>query len=123
MLKSVHHMAINCADYDRSKEFYVNLLGFEVLGEYVFPNGTKRLDCRLGSSQLEIFWSDKYLPRSEGRQQGYRHLCFRVADARAAASWLREKGIAVTEVCPDPMAGGNMAFFYDPDGLELEIHE
>ncbi len=43
MLETVHHTAINCADYARTKEFYVNLLGFEVLGEYVFPNGTSRL--------------------------------------------------------------------------------
>ncbi len=123
MLESVHHMAINCADYDRSKEFYVNLLGFDVLGEYQFPNGTKRLDCALGAIRLELFWSATYAPGTHGRAQGYRHLCFRVKDARAAASWLKEKGIAVTEVSPDPMAGGSMAFFYDPDGLELEIHE
>ncbi len=123
MLEALHHMAINCADYDRSKEFYVNLLGFSVLGEYVFPNGTKRLDCILGSSRLELFWSAIYEPRTPGRIQGYRHLAFQVADAVAAAAWLREKGIAVTDVAPDRMAGGNMAFFYDPDGLELELHE
>ncbi len=123
MLNAIHHTAINCADYERTKEFYVNLLGFEILGEYRFPSGTKRLDCQFGASRLEIFWSESYDPRPQGRLQGYRHLCFRVANVQQTADWLKARGISVTNVCPDSMAGGNMAFFYDPDGLELEIHE
>ncbi len=123
ILRGIHHIAINCADYERTKEFYVNLLGFEILGEYRFPNGTKRLDCQLGTSRLEIFWSESYAPRPQGRLQGYRHLCFRVANAQQTADWLKVRGVSVTDVRPDPMTGENMAFFYDPDGLELEIHE
>ncbi len=119
----IHHVAIQAADYDRSRSFYVEKLGFEVLGEYVFPSGTRRLDCQRGSARLEIFWSERAEPRPQQLLQGFRHLCFREEDLDAAVATLREKGIAVEEICTDPMAGGRMTFFYDPDGLELELHE
>jgi hypothetical protein len=36
---------------------------------------------------------------------------------------MKEKGIEVEDIRPDPMAGGLITFFYDPDGLQLELHE
>ncbi len=119
----IHHVAIQTGDYDRSRAFYVDKLGFEVLGEYVFPSGTRRLDCRRGSAQLEIFWSERVQPRPQQLVQGFRHLCFRVENMDAAVAALLERGIAVEEIRADPMAGGRMTFFQDPDGLELELHE
>lgn len=122
-LGTIHHVAINVADYDRAKEFYVNKLGFQVLGEYVFPSGTRRMDCCLGDSRLEIFWVARAAEHPAEPFQGYRHLCFKAADIYKTAAELRALGIAVEDIRPDPMAGGLMTFFKDPDGLTLELHE
>ena len=122
-LGSIHHIAINTADYDRTKEFYVNLLGFEILGEYLFPSGTKRLDCQKGDARLEIFGYTREIDRPVEPHLGYRHLCFKVTDISKTAAELKALGIEVEEIRPDPMAGGLMTFFKDPDGLVLELHE
>ena len=54
---------------------------------------------------------------------GFRHLCFRTESIYETAAALKEKGIEVEDIRPDPMAGGLITFFYDPDGLQLELHE
>ena len=122
-LGTIHHMAFYVADYERSKEFYVNKLGFRVLGEYVFPSGTRRLDCSQGTARLEIFQSEKAGPVPAEPIRGYRHLAFRVADIAQTAAELEALGIETDGIRPDPMAGGRMTFFKDPDGLILELHE
>lgn len=122
-LGTVHHMAINVADYEKTREFYVDKLGFQVLGEYVFSSGTRRMDCQLGDIRLEIFQSDRIVTRSPEPYLGYRHLCFRPGDIHAAAAELKALGVQVEELRPDPMAGGLMTFFRDPEGLILELHE
>ena len=122
-LGTIHHVALNVADYDRSKEFYVNLLGFEILGEYVFPSGTRRLDCQHGNARLEIFSYTREIDRPVEPHWGYRHLCFKVADIFKTVLELKALGIEVEEIRPDPMAGGLMTFFKDPEGLVLELHE
>ena len=122
-LGTVHHVALNVSDMDRAKEFYVNLLGFSVLGEYVFPSGTKRLDCQLGGTRLEIFCYPREILHPADPHIGYRHLCFRVTDIRKTVDELNALGIETEDIRPDPMAGGLMTFFRDPDGLTLELHE
>lgn len=122
-LGTIHHIAINVADYDKAKDFYGNKLGFQVLGEYVFPHGTRRMDCCLGNCRLEIFWVARAVARPAEPFQGYRHLCFQTADIYKTAAELRALGVAVEEIRPDSMAGGLMTFFKDPDGLILELHE
>ena len=122
-LEVIHHVAINVCDYGKAKKFYVNLLGFEILGEYTFPSGTKRMDCRLGSIRLEIFRPAKLEPRPEERALGCRHLCFKPANIHETAAELKAAGVEVEEIRPDPMAGGLMTFFKDPEGLVLELHE
>lgn len=119
----VHHVAINAANYDREKDFYVNKLGFQVLGEYVFPSGTRRLDCQRGQARLEIFQTAKALERPPEPHLGYRHLCFRTESIEETVAELKSKGIEVEEIREDSMAGGKMTFFYDPEGLTLELHE
>lgn len=119
----VHHVAIDAADYDLEKDFYVKKLGFQVLGEYVFPSGTRRLDCQRGQARLEIFGSPKATVRPPDPHLGYRHLCFRTENIREAVEELKALGARVEEIREDPMAGGKMTFFYDPEGLALELHE
>ena len=119
----IHHIAINVSDYDRSKEFYVGKLGFRVLGEYVFPSGTRRLDCAAGQARLEIFCSIGAAGATIERNIGYRHLCFYTDNIEASVAELKMMDIPVEDIRTDVMAGGRMAFFRDPDGITIELHE
>ncbi len=58
MLKAIHHAAIICADYDRSKHFYSEILGLKILAEnYRAERNSYKLDLQLpDNSQIELFF-------------------------------------------------------------------
>lgn len=124
-LNAIHHVAIIVSDYKKSRDFYVNKLGFEVIRENYRPErGDHKLDLRLGDSELEIFSGENNPPRpSYPEACGLRHLAFKVEDIEAVVSELEALGIAVEEIRRDTFTDKKMTFFHDPDGLPLELHE
>jgi len=123
----IHHAAIICSDYERSKHFYVELLGLSVIHEtYRAERQSYKLDLRIGDTmqQIELFSfpePPERVNRPEAR--GLRHLAFTVGNMEAAVQELTDKGIAVESVRIDPVTGQKYTFFADPDGLPLELVE
>ena len=56
-LAGIHHVAIICGDYARSKAFYTEILGLPVIAEtYRDARDSWKLDLALpGGTQLELF--------------------------------------------------------------------
>ena len=59
-LAAIHHVAIIVSDYEKSKDFYVNKLGFEIVREnFREERNDWKLDLRVGEGvdaiELEIF--------------------------------------------------------------------
>lgn len=126
MLKGIHHTAIICSDYARSKAFYVDLLGLDIVSEhYREARQSWKLDLALpDGSQIELFSFPDAPPRpSYPEAQGLRHLAFAVESLEAAALWLNEQGIATEAVRIDELTGKAFTFFRDPDGLPLELYQ
>ena len=125
MLSKAHHIAIIASDYQKAKEFYVEKLGFELFREVYRPEVPDHLwMLRQGNVVLELFIKPNAPQRvTQPEALGLRHLAFHVEDAPAVAAWLNSRGIETTEIRVDPINGGRYAFFRDPDGLPLEIHE
>lgn len=124
-LSTIHHVAIIVSDYKKSREFYVDKLGFEVIRENIREDkGDCKLDLRLGDCELEIFGKPKS-PRRPSYPEacGLRHLAFYVSDIEEVIRELNEKGIETEPVRVDEFTGKRMTFFFDPDGLPLELHE
>lgn len=126
MLNRIHHIAIICSDYERSKNFYVNLLGLQVLQEvYRAERKSYKLDLLVGGLyQIELF-SFEHPPERSSRPEaaGLRHLAFEVDDVSAVAAELLAKGIATEEIRIDEHTGKKFTFFTDPDGLPLELYQ
>lgn len=126
-LDTVHHIAIIGSNYDKTKEFYVDKLGFELLDEHVRPEKNDILfNVRQGNVTLEIFIKEDaperpIMPNPEHR--GLRHLAFKVDDVEAYLSEFDKLGIRHEGLRYDDFDGKKMSFFFDPDGLPLEIHE
>ena len=125
-LLRIHHAAIICSDYARSKRFYTEVLGLTVLAEnYRQARDSWKLDLALpDGGQVELF-SFKGAPTrpSYPEAQGLRHLAFAVADAGAWKAHLESQGIAVEVIRTDEYTGQRFVFFADPDGLPLELYE
>lgn len=124
-LQKIHHVAIITANYEKSRHFYVDLLGFEIVREnYREAKGDYKLDLKLGDAELEIFG----IPNSPERPSypeacGLRHLAFHVDNIEETIRELEEAGIVCEPVRIDEFTGKKMTFFSDPDNLPLELHE
>lgn len=125
MFNQIHHVAIIASDYERSKHFYVNILGLEVIREnYRAERQSYKLDLKVGTSEIELF----SFPNSPERPSypeacGLRHLCFRVEDIEQVVSYLNESGVQTQEIRVDEYTQKRYVFFNDPDGLPLELSE
>lgn len=124
-LSRVHHIAIIGSDYEKSKHFYVDLLGFSVIREhYRAQRDDYKIDLQLGDLELELFIMKGCPPRpSYPEAYGLRHLAFAVDSVEETVKALHDRGIETEPIRVDPYTGKKMTFFSDPDGLPLEIHE
>ena len=125
MFDTIHHIAIIGSDYEKSKHFYVDLLGFSVIREnYRKERGDYKIDLLCGEQEIELF----VMPNAPARVNypealGLRHLSFKVDSVDETAKELNVKGIETEPVRYDEYTKKKMTFFHDPDGLPLEIHE
>jgi len=124
-LTNIHHIAIITSDYVRTKHFYVDLLGFEVIREnYRLQRNDIKLDLRLGDAELEIFCVPNPPKRVTNPEAcGLRHLAFVVENIEETVAELNRLGIPTEPIRTDDYTGKKMTFFRDPDGLPLELHE
>ena len=127
MFKYVHHIAIIGTDYRKTKEFYVDKLGFEVISEHNRPEKNDIIiNVKQGNLVLEIFIKEDAplrpkMPKPE--YSGLRHLAFKVEDVEEILKKFDELDIPHEQLRYDDFDNKKMAFFFDPDGLPLKIHE
>lgn len=126
LLCGIHHTAIICSDYPRSKHFYTSVLGLPVIAEN-YREARKSYKCDIGlpdGSQIELFSFPDAPPRpSRPEAQGLRHLAFRVKDINRVIEHLATFSVECEPVRIDPYTGAKFTFFQDPDGLPLELYE
>lgn len=126
MLESIHHVAIICSDYARSKAFYTEVLGLRVVHEaYREARDSWKLDLEVSPGvQIELFSFPSPPPRvSRPEAQGLRHLAFSVRDIDAAVSRLVAHGVVCEPIRIDEYTGKRFTFFADPDDLPIELYE
>ncbi|MGI8504251.1 MAG: SMU1112c/YaeR family gloxylase I-like metalloprotein [Hassallia sp.] len=122
----IHHVAIICLDYERSKRFYVETLGFSIIQEtFRAQRNSYKLDLRVGESQqIELFSFPNPPQRINNPEAcGLRHLAFEVDDIEKTVLELQLKGVKVENIRIDEITGKRFTFFPDPDNLPLEIYE
>lgn len=125
-LNGVHHIAVIGTDYERSKRFYCDVLGFTLRSEvHRAERDSWMADLELhGRYVLELFSFPSPPPRPTGPEAtGLRHLAFEVDDVAAALEELRAAGVRCEELRTDPHTGKHMAFFFDPDDQPLELYQ
>lgn len=125
-LQSIHHVAIICSNYQKTKQFYTTILGLRAVSEnYRAPRNSFKLNLALpDGGMLEIFSFPEAPERSTSPSAcGLRHLAFEVSDLDAALRHLEEHGVRVDPVKVDDHTGKRFISFLDPDGFPLELHE
>ncbi len=127
---SLHHVDLVVSSIERSLPFYQALLeplGWDGLEEVEGERGETISyltggDCSIGLREAQTRGFERY----DRYRIGLHHLCFEVysrAEVDERAAWLREQGAEI-ESGPEEYGyqpGYYAVFFYDPDGIKLEI--
>ena len=125
-IKGIHHVAILTDDYERSKAFYVDILGFKIAGEtYREERKSYKLDLEInGQYQIELFSFPEFKERASfPEQKGLRHLAFAVENMEDSVAELVLKEVDVQGIRIDELTGKKFCFFNDPNGQPLELYE
>ena len=75
-IKGIHHVAILTDDYERSKIFYTEVLGFKILAEtYREERKSYKLDLEInGQYQIELFSFPEFKERASFPEIGRAHV-------------------------------------------------
>jgi glyoxylase I family protein len=125
-INKVHHIAIIASDYEKSKHFYTQVLGLQVIREvYREVRDSYKLDLAIGTNYVIELFSFPNPPARPSRPEscGLRHLAFEVENVTEAKQNLEEKGIEVEPIRIDEFTGKKFTFFADPDNLPIEFYE
>lgn len=122
------HTMMRVRDLDKSLEFYVGLLGMQVLRRTDYPDG-KFTNTFVGygpeasfpALELTHNWDHT---EDFDKGNGWGHICIEVPDVYKACAELEAQGVNITRP-PGPMKHGTrvIAFVEDPDGYKVELNE
>ena len=125
-IQSIHHVALLTDNYELSKQFYTEILGFTILKEtYRAERQSYKLDLVIKDKyQIELFSFPDFKERcSFPEAKGLRHLAFAVENVETSHQFLESKGVDVQPIRIDEITGKRFLFFNDPNGQPLELYE
>jgi glyoxylase I family protein len=125
-IQSLHHIAIICSDYEKSKRFYTEILGFQVKNEvYREERQSFKLDLSLNGHYLIELFSFPNPPNRLSRPEstGLRHIAFGVNNIEETCLFLKDNQIDTEDIRTDEYTGRKFTFFSDPDNLPIELYE
>jgi len=125
-INKIHHIAIICSDYEKSKHFYTHILGLKVIREVYRENRQSyKLDLALNHDYvIELFSFPNPPPRtSRPEATGLRHLAFEVEHLETVISHLKSFGVEAEPIRTDEFTQKRFTFIADPDQLPIEFYE
>lgn len=124
-ISSIHHLAIICSNYEVSKKFYTEILGFKIINEtYRKDRDSYKLDLAINGTYCIELFSFPSPPKRPSRPEacGLRHLAFGVEDLEKSIQILQSKNVITEAVRIDDLTGKKFCFFQDPDALPIELY-
>ena len=125
-LNKIHHIAILCSDYQKSKIFYTEILGLTIIREiYRAERGSYKLDLALNGLYVVELFSFPNPPQRPSRPEavGLRHLAFEVTNLEETIAFLNSKKIESEPIRIDETTEKRFTFIADPDLLPIEFYE
>jgi glyoxylase I family protein len=125
-ITKVHHIAIICSDYTKSKQFYIDILGLTVIQEiYREERDSYKLDLALNGNYIIELFSFPNPPKRPSRPEatGLRHLAFEVTNLDETVAFLNSKNIESEPIRIDEMTQKRFTFIANPDELPIEFYE
>lgn len=125
-LNKVHHIAILCSDYKKSKHFYTVILGLTAIQEiYREERQSYKLDLALNGNYIIELFSFPNPPQRPSKPEavGLRHLAFEVNDIEETRKYIINQGCKAEAIRIDQFTNKKFFFMADPDELPVEFYE
>lgn len=125
-LNKIHHIATICSDYEKSKHFYTQILGLEILQEiYRAERESYKLDLALNGKYVVELFSFPNPPKRVSRPEasGLRHLAFEVDDIQKTHDFILKNNISAEDIRMDEYTNKLFFFISDPDDLPIEFYQ
>ncbi len=125
-LKNIHHIAVICSDYEKSKQFYTEILGLKIIREvYRESRKSYKLDLAINEHYCIELFSFPNPPERPSNPEacGLRHLAFAVENLDKNVSFLNSKNIIAEPIRIDEFTQKRFTFIADPDLLPIELYE
>ena len=127
MIKCIDHTAITARNLEKSIDFYTRVLGFTVAREMWLPEEKLRIVfLGLGGTTLELFG----VPETRGEMishanevVGYKHIALLVDSVDEEYERLSKAGVKFNLLPETIQETVRIAFFRDPDGMDIELIE
>ena len=125
-IKRLHHVAIICSNYEKSKKFYTEILGFTIKNEvYREERKSFKLDLCLNEEYVIELFSFPNPPNrlSQPEAVGLRHIAFGVTELEEWILFLNKNNIKTEPIRIDEFTDKKFTFLNDPDNLPIELYQ
>jgi|YelNatPaOPRAMG01_1025707.scaffolds.fasta_scaffold66645_2 catechol 2,3-dioxygenase-like lactoylglutathione lyase family enzyme len=119
-IRKPHHIGAFTPNLAKTEAFYTQILGLPVVGR-IQDGGTNIAFIDLGGTCLELIESKDRTQPAPPNHSGLAHIALEVDDVDAVYQDLVSKGVQFHVHPMDAGHGIRLAFFRDPDGLEIEL--
>jgi catechol 2,3-dioxygenase len=119
----IGHVVIKVRELERSRKFYTEVLGMDVMMELPMIPAVFLANNRRDHHEIALFQVGADADGLRGKQIGLSHIAFRLhneQDLRAAYKEFKEKGVPISFTVDHGVT--KSIYFRDPDGHELEVY-
>ena len=127
-VSALEHVTIRCAQLQRTRDFYVDLMGlidgerpnFPFRGHWLYLGGIPVVHLVEATDTAGAWGRDIVIPNPEEGTGSFDHVAFKGDDFQAMRTKLQKAGLTFTERV---VAGGRLSqlFVPDPEGVLVEI--
>jgi catechol 2,3-dioxygenase len=122
-VERIGHVVIKVRNLERSRKFYTEILGMDVMMELPAIGGLFLANNRRDHHEIALFEVGPDAAGPQGKQIGLSHIAFRLRnleDLRAAYKEFKEKQVPISFTVDHGVT--KSIYFLDPDGHELEVY-
>lgn len=119
----IAHVVLKVRDLERSKQFYTEVLGMDVMSEIPNPRLVFLANNRRDHHEIALLEVGQQAPAPPANAVGLVHVAFRLRseeELRAAYKELKEKNVPISFTVNHGIT--KSVYFFDPDGHELEVY-
>lgn len=124
MFMRIDHTEILPQDFERSLQFYQEVIGFQLVQRMELDFGPVKeiAYLKLGDGVIEIIRFENPAPATPGPSVGYCGMALEVQSMDEAIADLKTKGVTIVWG-PMDLGGSIRAEIRDPDGLTIELRQ